>query len=358
MSVSVFENGFLSGLLGDPEVAALFHADADIEGMLRFEKALAQAQAEMGLIPSDAADAILEAIGRFRPDLTALRNATMRDGVVLPALIRQLRSEIGEPHAKWLHFGATSQDVIDTSLILRIKSAFYILYKRTNQLIEALEAIKARHGQNSLMGRTRMQSALPITVADRVDGWIIALMDTQERLGEIRRRVLQLQLGGPVGTLSEMKGEGLRVAERMALMLEVSAPIRQWHARRGSMAECAGWLSLLSGALGKMGQDVSLMAQNEVGEIKLSGGGGSSAMPHKQNPVAAETLVALARFNATLLSGMHQSLVHENERSGAAWTLEWMILPQMFVATGASLATAQRLVSEVVAIGGEEKAGG
>ncbi|HVM82351.1 MAG TPA: lyase family protein, partial [Candidatus Binatia bacterium] len=132
--------------------------------------------------------------------------------------------------------------------------------------------------------------------------------------------------------------------ERMAKSLKLHNPVAARHSERDGVAEFAGWLSLISGSLGKLGADVALMAQNEVGEVKLANAGGSSAMPEKQNPVAAEVLVALARFNAALVSGMHDALVHENERSGSAWTLEWMILPQMAVATGAALRQAEALL--------------
>jgi 3-carboxy-cis,cis-muconate cycloisomerase len=139
----------------------------------------------------------------------------------------------------------------------------------------------------------------------------------------------------------------------MGEALGLGVPARSWHSQRDGIVELADWLSLVSGSLGKIGVDIGLMAQNGVGEIALEGGGGSSAMPHKQNPVAAEVLVALARYNATLTGGMHQALLHEQERSGAAWTLEWLILPQMVVTTGASLRTAKALLGHVTRIGDE-----
>ena len=141
------------------------------------------------------------------------------------------------------------------------------------------------------------------------------------------------------------------VARRVAAELGLGLPPSHWHTQRDGLAEFAGWLSLVSGTLGKLGMDVGLMAQNAVGEIRLSGGGGSSAMPHKQNPIKAEVLVALARYNATLLPAMHTALVAEQERSGAAWTLEWLVLPQMAVTTGAALRTAGELVGAIKEMG-------
>ena len=158
-----------------------------------------------------------------------------------------------------------------------------------------------------------------------------------------------VQFGGAAGTLEKLGDKGPAVRAALAAKLGLGdAP--QWHSQRDALAEFAGWLSLVTGSLGKFGQDIALMAQAGT-EIELSGGGGSSAMPHKQNPVKAEVLVALARFNATQLSGMHQALVHEQERSGAAWTLEWLLLPQMAVATAAALRLAAELAGQIESLG-------
>jgi 3-carboxy-cis,cis-muconate cycloisomerase len=192
---------------------------------------------------------------------------------------------------------------------------------------------------------------VPITVSARVETWSLPLGRHLERLHDIRPRLLVLQFGGAAGTLDKLGSKGRAVADRMAALLGLRLPIRSWHSQRDSLAEFASWLSLVTGTLGKIGEDIALMAQNAVGEIVLEGGGASSAMPHKQNPVKAEVLVALARYNATLLSAMHQGLVHEQERSGAAWTLEWLTLPQMAVATGAALRTAAELLGSVRSIG-------
>jgi 3-carboxy-cis,cis-muconate cycloisomerase len=169
----------------------------------------------------------------------------------------------------------------------------------------------------------------------------------RERLASLREHIAILHLGGAAGTLDKLGQKADAVARRMAGELGLKPVDRSRHNERDGIADLASWLSLVTGSLGKMGQDVALMAQSEVAEVKLASGGGSSAMPHKSNPVGAEALVALARFNATLVSGMHHALVHENERSGAAWTLEWLILPQMAVATGAALRIAGDLAGSI-----------
>ncbi|HEY0276274.1 MAG TPA: lyase family protein, partial [Paenirhodobacter sp.] len=206
-------------------------------------------------------------------------------------------------------------------------------------------------GSAPLMGRTRMQAATEITVRDRIAPWLLPLADHRARLAQLRPRVAKVQVGGASGdrfALGEMAGQ---ISADVAQALDLGDPPRAWHAMRDGVAEFASFLSLVTGTLGKMGQDIALMAQQGISEITLSGGGASSAMPHKQNPVMAELLVTLARFNAVQVSAMHQALVHEQERSGAAWALEWMVLPQMAQATGRALTVAQTLTGQIKRIG-------
>jgi 3-carboxy-cis,cis-muconate cycloisomerase len=225
-------------------------------------------------------------------------------------------------------------------------AAAAVLGRRIDGLGEALGGLEARDGATRLMAHTRMQRALPFTAADKVDTWLQPLLRLRARLDLLGKDWFALQLGGPVGTRGELDGRGDAVASAMARSLGLRAS-PAWHSQRDRIGEFGSWLSLVSGALGKIGQDVALMVQNEVAEARLATGGGSSAMPHKSNPVPAEILVALARFNAGSLGTLHQALVHENERSGAAWTLEWMVLPPMVVTAAAGLRHARFLVDNL-----------
>jgi 3-carboxy-cis,cis-muconate cycloisomerase len=191
-----------------------------------------------------------------------------------------------------------------------------------------------------------MQAAIPMTVSDRLRAWRDPLIEYRDRLA---RETYPVQFGGAAGTLDKLgnKSEAVRSTLSRELCL-LDKP--QWHSQRSKIAEIAGLFSLITGSLGKMGMDVALLAQ--VGdELELTGGGGSSAMPHKQNPVAAEILISLARFNAVQLSGIHQSMVHEQERSGAAWTLEWLLLPPMAMACGTALHLAGKLTADIRVLG-------
>jgi 3-carboxy-cis,cis-muconate cycloisomerase len=348
VSVLPFDHPWLSGLLGDDEVAELFQPIAELRQMLAFERALAAAQAAEALIPGEAAEYIARRLEDFSPDDEALARGASRDGVVVPELIRQLRAFLGE-RGEFLHRGATSQDVIDTALVLRLRPAIGILSQRLASLHAALTRLSQAQGRRRLMGRTRMQDARPIAVADKLASWILPLERHKKRLHELRPRLLALQFGGAVGIRDGLAGKGDAIAQRMAETLDLELPSGSWHTQRDNLAEFAGWLALVSGSLGKIGADIGLMAQ--MGDIRLEGGGSSSAMPGKQNPVGAEVLVTLARFNATLVGGMHQAMVAEQERSGAAWSLEWLILPQILVATAGGLRRANLLAADIIEIG-------
>ncbi|MFC5737293.1 3-carboxy-cis,cis-muconate cycloisomerase [Sinirhodobacter huangdaonensis] len=349
--MSVFEHPWLGGLFADPEMVAIWGPERHLAQMLAFERAWSVALGACGLAPPEAAagaGAVLAA-ARIAPE--ALRSGMGTDGVPTVALVALLRAGQPGPVARAIHHGATSQDVLDTALALTLRDCSGLLERRLVALGEALAGLEARFGAAPLMGRTRMQAATRITVRDRLLSWRLPLEGHRARLAALRPVVERVQVGGAAGDRAALGAQAQAMTDRVARELGLGSTGKAWHAMREGVVEYGSFLSLVSGSLGKIGQDVALMAQQGLDEIALSGGGGSSAMPHKQNPVLAELLVTLARFNATQVSGLHQALVHEQERSGAAWSLEWMILPQMALATGRALAAAQTLLGQVVRIG-------
>ncbi len=347
MATALFDHPLFAGLLGDAEIASHFSGDRQIAAMLRFETELAGAEAEEGVIPAAAAARIAEALEGFAPDLDGLTEGVARDGVVVPALVKQLRAVVGDEHGAHVHFGATSQDVIDTAQALSLMEIAPILAGRVSGVIGALDALLARDGETRVMAHTRMQAAIEVTAARKIQSWRDPLQRQKARLASVLDDVLVLHFGGAAGTLDKLAEKGPAVRSDMARRLGLSDIPHVRHSERDGMANLASWLSVTTGALGKLGQDVALLAQSEVREIQLSSGGGSSAMPHKVNPIGAEMLVTLARFNASQVSAMHHALVHENERSGTAWTLEQMVLPQMIAATGAALLIADQLAGSI-----------
>ncbi|WP_420393343.1 3-carboxy-cis,cis-muconate cycloisomerase [Acuticoccus sp.] len=353
MAVAVFEDALLGSLFGDEAVARAFASERTVRRYNEVEAALTRAAQSVGLVPDAAADALVALLGDFAPDLSDVAEGTLRDGMPLPRYAALLKAAAGE-HARHAHLGSTSQDIIDTALALALAEVNAIYAERLDGLCLALDRLSAEHGRRALMGRTRMQAALPITVADRIRGWAAPLRRERERLDRLRPRVELLQFGGPVGTRRGWDGHGDEIAAHMAQALGLTDPGEAWHTARDGLGAYAAWLTQVSAALGKVGQDVCLMAQQGIGEVRLAGGGGSSAMAHKRNPIDGELLITLARYNAAQLGGFAQSLVHEQERSGVSWALEWMILPPMCVATGCGLLTAQRLLDAVEVIGAPE----
>ncbi|MCP8885143.1 3-carboxy-cis,cis-muconate cycloisomerase [Devosia sp. XJ19-1] len=336
----------LSALAGDAEIAALLSDAAQLDAMLTIERALAAASADAGWISIDDATAIDSAIEGFEPDWVGLQAGMVQDGVVVPALVRQLKAKVPEAHRAALHKGATSQDVTDTALMLQLGKVFDLYEARLSGLITQLESLDAAYGDRSLMAHTRMQVALPTTWRAKLASWSEPLVRHLRAIVAMRRSLLVIQLGGPVGDRGSFGEFGDAIAGGLARRLDLGLAT-PWQATRDPIIALGGLLAQISGSLGKLGMDVTLQAQNEVAAIRLEGGGGSSAMAHKSNPVNAEVLVALARYNAGLSGVLAQALVHENERSGAAWTLEWLTLPPMLEASGASLRLAALLLEQI-----------
>ncbi|WP_316356020.1 3-carboxy-cis,cis-muconate cycloisomerase [Devosia sp.] len=336
----------LAALAGDPEIEALLADAAQVAAMVTFEVALAQAEAQAGLISAEAATAIGAGLDGFEPDWDDLALGMARDGVVVPALLVQMRRRIAAPHAEALHKGATSQDVIDTALVLQLASVIAVLVARLTTMLDALDGLVTRYGGQGLMAHTRMQRALPYSVSAKLATWMVPLRRHLAALQAVRRSLLVIQLGGPIGDRSSFGPNGEAVARALARQLDLGLA-EPWQSARDPLVGFASLLALLTGTLGKIGADVALLAQNEIAAVTIAGGGGSSSMAHKSNPVNAEVLVALARYNAGLVGVLQQSMVHENERSGAAWTLEWLALPPLVIATGASLRLGNLLLGQL-----------
>lgn len=343
MTASVFDSPIYGRLFADEVIAAQFDDRQQIRAMLRVEAALARAEGEAGLIPADAAQQIAAAACSLDPDPASLAERTAANGVPVAALVALLREAVGDAAASYVHWGATSQDIVDTALATRLAEVAAQLDERLEGLIRSLLDLARRHAETPMLARTRSQAAVPTSFGLKAAGWAAPLVRHRTRLAELKPRVLVAQLGGAAGTRSVLGDAGPEVAAALARELSLEHATLPWHAQRDGPAELAGWLSLVTGSLAKLGQDVVLLAQSGIEELRVEGGG-SSTMPQKNNPVGAELLVALARHNAVLLAEMHQSLIHGHERDGAAWSGEWLALPQMAVAAGAALARAAELI--------------
>ncbi|NRB01254.1 MAG: 3-carboxy-cis,cis-muconate cycloisomerase [Rhodobacteraceae bacterium] len=343
------EEALYTGLFADDEIASLFGARAQVRTAVAFETALTAALHATGRIGADAKAEALARLSEYTPDFAALEQGGLHDVVFVPAFVRALREGMAAPEA--IHTGATSQDVIDTGLVIILISINEIVQRRGHHMLKALEALVDRIGTARMMAHTRMQPAIAIDARHRVGSWATMSEEMLASMNVAANDAALLQLGGAVGDRAAFGDDASAIAAHMADELGLRDPGRAWHTDRQTVVRFASALAVLSGGLGKIGQDVALMAQAGPEVLRLDGGGGSSAMPHKKNPVKAEVLVALARVTAGQVGTMTGAIVHEQERSGAAWMVEWMVLPQMAQATGRGLTLAAELIGQIEAVG-------
>lgn len=341
----------LNPLFHDDVIAQQFADEQVIVYMLDFEVALAQVQAQLNIIPMEAANRIADVVPDFQPDIEAIRQGMEKSSIPTIALIKQLRATVGTEYGSYVHWGATSQDVMDTALVLQLRACSAYLESTLRDTIHHLAKLADPHRHTPMAGRTHSQQALPITFGFKIANWIAPLLRHLKRLEEIKPRLLVLQFGGAVGTLASLGDKGLDVTEALADTLNLNVPDIAWHNQRDTLAEFASWLSLVTGNLAKMAQDIILLAQSEIAEVLESDDpsrGGSSTMPQKRNPIISEVIIAAARQNANLLASMHNAMIHEQERATGSWQLEWLALPQMLHLTGSALQKALFLSQNLV----------
>ena len=324
-------------------MGAIFSDVGRIQGMLDFEAALARAEARVGMLRPDVAKAIADHCDADRFDRDALAQATAKAGNPAIPLIAALTAQVGQDDAeaaRYVHWGATSQDAMDTGLVLQLRSALDALDADLARLAQAYAQLAERTADLPLAGRTWLQQALPTTFGLKVAGWLSAVNRHRERLREIRPRVLVAQLGGAVGTLAAFGPSGLEVASALADDLQLTVPDVPWHAHRDRVVEVAAWLGMLSGTLGKVARDLALLGQTEVGEASEPaepGKGGSSTMPQKRNPVGASVALAAATRIPGLVATMLAAMPQEHERGLGGWQAEWETLPEIARLTAGAL---------------------
>lgn len=349
MSVSPFDSALMRDLFTDRDVATLFSDSADMRAMLVVEGMLAKVQGDLGVIPTDSAGFIHRSSLEVQIDPAGLSGATGQNGVCVPALVAAFRKEMEAPeHAQYAHWGATSQDIIDTGLALRLRQALALIEARGDRLALALARLAGDHAATPMVARTYGQTANPTSFGAVAAGWGWPWLAHKDRLAALRPRLLVVTLSGAAGTGAALGPKAAETRAKLAEALKLADPGRSLHSTRDHVAELAGWLALVAGTTGKMGEDLLLMAQSDVGEIRFAGAGESSTMPQKQNPVGASVLVALTRHVQALNSAIQGAALHRQQRDGAAWFTEWLSLPAMIVGVAKGLAIAADLAETLV----------
>jgi 3-carboxy-cis,cis-muconate cycloisomerase len=329
----------LGPLFGDVEVGAQLSDRARLQAMLDVEAALAEAEADVGVIPARAVAAIQAAAQADKVDPVVIAAAAAGDGNLAIPLVRQLTNAVeavdGDA-ARYVHWGATSQDIIDTGLVLQLQRAVPPIIGYLERAMAAAAALARRYVDTPMAGRTWLQQSTPITFGVKAAGWLDALSRRRIALADALEQTRVLQFGGASGTLASLGEHGVAVTERLASRLGLRAPAAPWHAHRDRMAYFACVLGVTCGTFGKIGRDVSLLAQTEVGEAAEGRSGGSSAMPHKQNPVGAAVAIAAAVRAPGLVATMLAAMPQEHERGLGGWQAEWTTLPDLVLLTAGS----------------------
>jgi 3-carboxy-cis,cis-muconate cycloisomerase len=334
MAASVFDQAHLAGLFDTGEVARLFSANAEIRAMLVVEGALAKVQGAAGVIPEVSAAAIHRAALEVQVDPAGLAEATARNGVSVPALVEAFREAMQAPeHAQYMHWGATSQDIMDTAMMLRLRQAVALIGKDLDICLRGLASLASEHASTPMAARTYGQQAAPTSFGAVVASWGWPILKARQAL---TRLTMPVSLGGAVGTGSALGDKPHKLRKALADGLDLDDPGRNWHTDRAPIADIAHACGAVTNALAKMGEDLTAMTQAELAEVSLGGTGASSTMPQKQNPVSPSVLVAIARMAHGLEATLNGAGVHRFQRDGAAWFTEWMVLPQIVMGAAAA----------------------
>jgi 3-carboxy-cis,cis-muconate cycloisomerase len=350
VATTVLDSVLFRDLFGTAAVRAVFDERALLARYVDVEVALARAQARCGVIPAEAAAEIAARAKADALDLERLRRETETVGYPILPLVHQLAKQCGEA-GRYVHWGATTQDIMDTAVVLQIRDALALIDADLAALRDILVGLAKRYRDTPMAGRTHLQQALPITFGYKAAVWLSMFDRHAERLAQLRGRVLVGQFAGAAGTLASLGGRGLEVQQALMEELGLGVPAATWHVARDGLAEAVGFLGLLAGSLGKVAYDVMLMASTEVAEVQepfVAGRGASSTMPQKRNPISSELILAAAKAVRSHSGTMLDAMVQDHERATGPWHAEWLALPESFVLAAGALHQAKFMLGGLV----------
>jgi 3-carboxy-cis,cis-muconate cycloisomerase len=340
----VIDSKIWGQMFGTDAMRALFTDQAMVQRYLDVEAALARAQASVGIVPDDAAAAITEVAEVGRIDWEHLSARTQVVGYPILPLVEQLSSWAEGGLGQWCHWGATTQDIMDTADVLQIRDALDLIAADLDAVAAALVVLAKAHAETPMAGRTHLQHALPISFGYKTATWLSGIDRHRARLAELRPRVEVVSFSGAAGTLASLGDQGLATQQALAYELGLGQPDITWHSIRDGFAEVTGFLALVAASLGKIGYDIMLMMQTETGEVMepfKPGRGASSTMPQKRNPISSEMMLAAAKIVREQHSLMLDAMVQDHERATGQWHVEWQALPTAFIVASGGLAAAR-----------------
>lgn len=344
MAASIFDSPLFAKLFPTGDMGRLFTDSAAMRAMLLVEGALAKVQGKQGVIPADSGAAIHRASLEIAIDPGAIATSTGQNGVPVPGLIAAFRKEMEAPeHSAYMHWGATSQDIMDTSLMLRMRQALLLAETDIKTILTALADHAQKHADQPMPARTYGQHATPTSWGAVVATWGMPLIDSLNELEQLRASSLWVSLSGAAGTSSALGPQADQTRTDLAKALGLNDPMRSWHTDRTPILRIADWMARVTTILASMGQSLIGLSASSIEEVSLAGAGASSTMPQKQNPVGPSAIVALSHQIAGLRSSLHTAATHQHQRDGAAWFTEWMVLPQIMLSGSAALEHAKTL---------------
>ncbi|MFQ5565580.1 MAG: 3-carboxy-cis,cis-muconate cycloisomerase [Paracoccaceae bacterium] len=343
----VIKSHLWGNMFGTAAMRALFSDEAMVQRYLDVEAALARAQAGLGIVPAEAAEAITAVADVGRVDWSRLAARTRVVGYPILPLVEQLSGWAEGGLGQWCHWGATTQDIMDTADVLQLRDALDLIAADLDAVAAALAKLAQEHAATPMAGRTHLQHALPVSFGYKAATWLSGLDRHRARLTELRPRVEVVSFGGAVGTLASLGEDGLATQEALAGELGLALPDITWHSIRDGFAEVTGWLALVAASLGKIGYDIMLMMQTETGEVLEPyepGRGTSSTMPQKRNPIGSELMLATAKIVREQHGLMLDAMVQDHERATGQWHVEWQALPTAFIVASGGLSAAREVL--------------
>ena len=350
MPSTVTESLIFRDMFGTPAMRAVFSDEALVGRYFEVEAALARAQAKTGVIPAAAAAKITQAAATAQIDFDRLRHATEIVGYPILAIVHQLAEASGDAGG-FVHWGATTQDIMDTATVLQVRAALDLVGADLAELQTILAALAHKHRDTAMAGRTHLQQALPITFGYKAAIWLAGIDRHAERLAQLRPRVLVGEFAGAAGTLASLGADGLRVQEAFCAELGLGVPVATWHVARDGLAEAIAFLGLVTGSLGKIATDIMLLATTEFAEVAepfVKGRGASSTMPQKRNPISSELIIAAGKGVRQQVALMLDGMVHDLERATGPWHAEWLAIPESFILSASALGQAKFMLGGLI----------
>jgi len=350
MASTVLDSFIFKDMFGAEAMRAVFADESLVRRYLEVEAALARVEGKLGIIPMSAAEQIDQAARTVQLDLQRLREETEIVGYPILPLVRQLAEAAGEAGG-FVHWGATTQDIMDTAVVLQLRDALDIVERDLGAIAALLERLALRYRDTPMAGRTHLQHALPVTFGYKAAIWLSMIARHQQRLAELRPRLLVGSFSGAAGTLASLGDRGLTVQAALCEELQLGQPVITWHVARDALAEVVQLLGLVTGSLAKIATDISLMTMTELGEVAepfTKSRGASSTMPQKRNPISCELILACAKAVRQQTALMLDAMVQDFERATGPWHLEWLAIPESFIMTAGACAQAKFLLDGLV----------